>query len=74
MTERVLFRYDDPHGVGGPVLIRWQTGKSGSLIATAGGDGSVVLFTRQGVLQERIILQGQYMNRQVQPLATYILC
>lgn len=57
MTERTLV-FRENHGLG-PIHFRWQRGRTGCLIATAGADCSVAVFNRQGLLQERIILSGE---------------
>lgn len=55
-SEKILFSHDDPHGIG-DLSLAWQKSGSGS-VATSGADCSVAIFNRQGILQERIILQG----------------
>lgn len=56
-SDRTLV-FRENHGLG-PILFRWQKGRTGCLIATAGVDCSVAIFNRQGNLQERIILSGE---------------
>ncbi|XP_055855460.1 WD repeat-containing protein 19 isoform X1 [Episyrphus balteatus] len=55
--DKMLYKYDEPHGPG-DVYFMWQKGASGSLLASTGSDGSVAIFGRQGQMIERIILQG----------------
>ncbi|XP_073812289.1 intraflagellar transport protein Oseg6 [Musca autumnalis] len=54
--EKVLYKYEEPHGPGDVYFI-WQK-TQGSLLATTGNDGSVAIFNRQGEMLERIILPG----------------
>lgn len=54
---QVLFRHDEPHGIG-DVIFAWQTGSNVNYLATTGVDGTVAIFNRQGQLLERIVLQG----------------
>ncbi|XP_062563462.1 WD repeat-containing protein 19 [Armigeres subalbatus] len=55
--DKVLYRNEEPHGQG-DVFFLWQTGGSAQLMATTGSDGTVAVFNRQGLLIERIVLQG----------------
>lgn len=55
--EKVLYKFEDPHGPGDVYFI-WQKGPQGSLLATTGSDGTVAIFNRQGLLVERLILSG----------------
>ena len=55
--EKVLYKYEEPHGPGDVYFI-WQKGQQGALLATTGSDGTVAIFNRQGQLVERILLQG----------------
>ncbi|XP_037944539.1 WD repeat-containing protein 19 isoform X2 [Teleopsis dalmanni] len=55
--DKVLYKYEDPHGPGDVYFI-WQKGLSCSLLATTGSDGTVAIFNRQGQLIERITLPG----------------
>lgn len=54
--EKVLYKYEEPHGPGDVYFI-WQK-THGSYLATTGNDGSVAIFNRQGQVLERIILSG----------------
>lgn len=55
--EKVLYKYEEPHGPGDVYFI-WQKGSQGALLATTGSDGTVAVFNRQGQMVERIILPG----------------
>lgn len=57
MSDRTL-AFRENHGLG-PIHFKWQKGKTGYLIATAGVDCSVAIFNRQGILQERLVLSGK---------------
>lgn len=55
--DKLLYKFDDPHGPGDVYFI-WQKGSLGGLLATTGSDGSVGIFNRQGQLVERLLLAG----------------
>uniref|UniRef100_A0A1A9VGQ4 Uncharacterized protein n=1 Tax=Glossina austeni TaxID=7395 RepID=A0A1A9VGQ4_GLOAU len=55
--EKVLYKYEEPHGTGDVYFI-WQKGETGSLLATTGSDGTVALYSREGELIERILLSS----------------
>ncbi|XP_039955569.1 WD repeat-containing protein 19 [Bactrocera tryoni] len=55
--DKLLYKFDDPHGPGDVYFI-WQKGTLGGLLATTGSDGSVAIFNRQGQLVERLLLAG----------------
>ncbi|XP_030375229.1 WD repeat-containing protein 19 [Scaptodrosophila lebanonensis] len=55
--EKILYKYDEPHGIGDVYFI-WQKGSTGTLLATTGTDGSVAIYNRQGQLVQRLILVG----------------
>ena len=48
---------EQPHGIG-DVFMSWQTGSSGTLLATTGMDSTIAIFNRYGQLQERIKIPG----------------
>ncbi|XP_025602592.2 WD repeat-containing protein 19 isoform X2 [Athalia rosae] len=55
-SDKVLYRLDQPHGPGN-VYISWRPG-NGTYLATTGCDSAVLIFNRQGEIQERIRLAG----------------
>lgn len=57
---QILYRHEDPHGTG-DVFFVWQNGGSANLLASTGSDGTVIIFNRQGQVEERIGLHGYEM-------------
>ncbi|XP_046624059.1 WD repeat-containing protein 19 isoform X1 [Neodiprion virginianus] len=55
-SDKVLYRLDQPHGPGN-VYIAWRPG-NGTYLATTGCDSAVVIYNRQGEIQDRIQLPG----------------